>query len=171
MGTSTPESVPRPVGRGGGRALRVLAGLERLALYLVAVLFLVAALGVLATTLVDVVRAQGPWWVRLADLFEGLLLGVIILEIYSSVLIAITRGRFSVEPFLIIGIVAALRHILSIGVQVALGPGSEVESQHQLLDVGTNVAIIFVLVAALALVRWSSRWSEDEAVTPGAATE
>jgi uncharacterized membrane protein (DUF373 family) len=159
---------PRPRRAERGRALLVFARLERLALYLVAALFLVAALGVLAATVVDVVHARGQWWVRLTDLFEGLLLAVIILEIYVSVLVAITRGRFTVEPFLVIGIVAALRHILSVGVQVAVGPGSEVENQHQLLDVGTNVAVIFVLVVALALVRWSNRWSTEDAGMSGA---
>jgi len=135
----------------GGRPMRVLTLLERLALYLVAVLFLLAGIGVLV-----------PWEVRLADLFEGLLLGIIILEIYSSVLLAITRGRFTVEPFLVIGIIAVLRHILAVGVQVALGPGTNVEGQHQLLDVGVNVAMIFVLVASLALARWSSRWDSGD---------
>jgi uncharacterized membrane protein (DUF373 family) len=159
---------PQPRRADRGRILLVFGRLERLALYVVAALFLLAALVVLGTSVVDAVHARTPWWVRLADLFEGLLLGVIILEIYSSVLTAITRGRFTVEPFLVIGIVAALRHILAIGVQVALGPGSAVESQHQLLDVGVNVAIIFVLVVALALARWSSRWSTEEGPVRGA---
>jgi uncharacterized membrane protein (DUF373 family) len=146
----------------GGRPMRALTLLERLALYLVAALFLLTGIGVLVAAVADLAHPRVSWEVRVGDLVEGLLLGVIIIEIYSSVLIAITRGRFAVEPFLVIGIVAAARHILAVGVHVALGPGTKVEAQNELLDLGVNAAVILALVVSLALVRWSNRWDSGD---------
>jgi hypothetical protein len=53
-----------------------------------------------------------------------------------------------------------IRHILSIVVRLAV-PETPQERRDQLLELSINSAVAFLLVAALALARWSQRWDND----------
>ncbi len=52
---------------------------------------------------------------RVGDAINGVLFVVIILEIFRTVLAHLEGGGFQLVPFLIIGVISAVRHILLVG--------------------------------------------------------
>jgi hypothetical protein len=62
------------------------------------------------------------------------------------------------EPFIIVGIIAIVRHILSVVVRLTI-PVTSVESRDRLIELAVYAGAAFLLGAALALTRWSQRGS------------
>jgi uncharacterized membrane protein (DUF373 family) len=77
---------------------------------------------------------------------------LIIAEVLWTIIRYLRREQFSLAPFLFIGIISSLRRILLIDAQMAVGE-SERSFNENLMELGTHVAIIFVLVVAYYLVR------------------
>src|SRR6266571_6260277 len=123
-----------------GRADRLLGYGDRAVYILVAVLFLLAAIGMAifsAATLVT--HAQENFPQRLVEFINGLLLVLIIMEVLGTVRSYLSRGHTSLQPFLYIGIISATRRILTIGAEATLGQAnSEVLFRRQIIDLGVN---------------------------------
>jgi hypothetical protein len=63
-------------------------------------------------------------------------------------------GGFQLKPFLIIGIISAVRHILTVGAQESLvGAESSVAFRRAQTSLGVNAAVVLSLVLGLILVR------------------
>ncbi|HSV68012.1 MAG TPA: hypothetical protein VLJ59_19235 [Mycobacteriales bacterium] len=62
--------------------------------------------------------------------------------------------HFQLEPFIVVGIIADVRHILSIVVSLAL-PETATVNRDRLVELDVDAGAAFVLVAGLALARWS----------------
>jgi len=77
---------------------------------------------------------------------------LIIAEVLWTIIRYLRREKFSLAPFLFIGIISSLRRILVIDAQMAVG-----ESEHtfyeNMIELGVHVAIIFILVVAYYLVK------------------
>jgi uncharacterized membrane protein (DUF373 family) len=140
-------------------ALRLLVTIEHALLHVVALVLLAIGAAVLVVSLTAVFVSRGPWLERLIGSLEGLLLILIIMEIFVTVLNHLRGGRIQLEFFIIIGIIALVRHILSIVVRLAV-PETTVESQRQLLELTVDAGAIFLLVGALAVARWTARRSD-----------
>ncbi len=83
---------------------------------------------------------------------------VIILEIIRTVIARFTDGFFQLRKFLIIGVIASVRHILSVGSSLTLNQGkTQEEFQRAILELGVNAGVVLALVFAIVLVRNSEK--------------
>jgi len=79
---------------------------------------------------------------------------VIILEIMRTVIVRFTDGIFQLDNFLIIGVIAAVRHILTVGASLTLDQEKSGELFNRaLIEMGVNTGIVLALVFALFLAR------------------
>jgi uncharacterized membrane protein (DUF373 family) len=140
--------------------LRVLESIETLLLYLVSVVLLAIGAGILIVSIAMLFRSHLAWAERFIAVIESLLLLLIVIEIFTTILTHLQGGRLLLEPFLIVGVIAVVRHILSVVVRLAL-PTAPPQSRGQLIELAVNAGVVLVLVAALALSRWSQQRSSS----------
>lgn len=77
---------------------------------------------------------------------------VIILEILRTVISRFTDGIFQLDKFLIIGVIASVRHLLTVGASLTLeSTKTDSAFQRSLLEMALNAGIILVLVFAIYL--------------------
>lgn len=92
---------------------------------------------------------------------NDILLVVIIIEIMRTVVVRFTDGIFQLDSFLIIGVIAAVRHILTVGAALTMEKDKETEAfTRSLYEMGVNTGIVLALVFALFLSR-SARKSKE----------
>jgi uncharacterized membrane protein (DUF373 family) len=85
---------------------------------------------------------------------NDILLVVIILEIMRTVVVRFTDGIFQLDSFLIIGVIAAVRHILTVGAALTMEKDKTAEAFNRSLpEMGVNTGIVLALVFALFLSR------------------
>ncbi|WP_345360680.1 phosphate-starvation-inducible PsiE family protein [Actinoallomurus liliacearum] len=137
-------------------AIRLLVGLEHVLLYVVAFGLLVVGAAVLASSAASAILQHASWTARLITSVEGILLYLIIMEIFITILTHARGGRIQLEFFIVIGVIALVRHILSVVVRLTI-PTSPPASRQQLWDLAVDAGAAFVLVVALAIARWSAR--------------
>jgi len=77
---------------------------------------------------------------------------LIIAELLWMIIRYLRREKFSLAPFLFIGIISSLRRMLFIDAQMSLGTG-EHSFNENLMELGVHVGIIFVLVFAYFLLK------------------
>ena len=79
---------------------------------------------------------------------------IIILEIMRTVIVRFTDGIFQLDNFLIIGVIAAVRHILTVGASLTMEKEKTDEYfNRSLIEMGVNTGIVLALVFALFLSR------------------
>lgn len=122
------------------------------AIYVAVAAVLVAVAGVqLYRTVADAVTSDQPFTATITSAVNGVLFVVIVLEIYRTVVSHLEGGGFQLRPFLVIGIISAVRHILLIGAQsVSSEQGSTFD--HAQIELGVNAAVALALVVALVLL-------------------
>ena len=85
---------------------------------------------------------------------NDILFVVIILEIMRTVIVRFTDGIFQLDNFLIIGVIAAVRHILTVGASLTMEKKKTTEYFNRaLMEMGVNTGIVLALVFALFLAR------------------
>ncbi len=85
---------------------------------------------------------------------NDILFVVIILEIMRTVIVRFTDGVFQLDNFLIIGVIAAVRHILTVGASLTMEKERTTEYFNRaLMEMGVNTGIVLALVFALFLAR------------------
>ncbi|NDE50618.1 MAG: hypothetical protein EB014_06060 [Actinobacteria bacterium] len=83
---------------------------------------------------------------------------VIILEILRTVISRFTDGVYQLDKFLIIGVIAAVRHILTVGASLTLESGkSETAFERSIYEMGLNALIVVALVFAIFLSKTAHR--------------
>jgi uncharacterized membrane protein (DUF373 family) len=97
---------------------------------------------------------------RVGDAINGVLFVVIILEIFRTVLAHLEGGGFQLVPFLIIGVISAVRHILLVGTQSLEHQTNRVFT-HTQVELGVNALVALLLVIALVLIRRSPSGTDD----------
>ena len=84
---------------------------------------------------------------------------IIILEILRTVVARYTDGVFQLQNFLIIGVIAAVRHILTVGASMTLASGkSQTEFDRAVVELGISSGIVVALVFAIFLSRASNNF-------------
>jgi uncharacterized membrane protein (DUF373 family) len=156
----------QPGGRDSGSALpgrdqanavlRLLTNLEHILLYIAAFAVLVVGAAVLVASTASILFHHASWTGRLITSVEGILLFLIIMEIFVTILTHARGGRIQLEFFIVIGIIALVRHIMSVVVRLTL-PTSPVATRQQLWDLAIDAGAAFVLVVALAIARRSAQ--------------
>ena len=83
---------------------------------------------------------------------------VIILEILRTVISRFTDGVYQLDKFLIIGVIAAVRHILTVGASLTLESGkSDQAFDRAIYEMGLNAGIVVALVFAFFLSKSALR--------------
>lgn len=89
---------------------------------------------------------------------------IIILEILRTVVARYTDGVFQLQNFLIIGVIAAVRHILTVGASMTLASGkSQSEFDRAVVELGVSAGIVVALVFAIFLSKASSTFPSKTA--------
>lgn len=125
---------------------------------------LLVSLGNVATLVQD--RSQDA----AIEVLDALLLIFIVVELLFAVRTTVTRRELVAEPFLLVGIIAAVKEIVVLSVKAAEDVGKGSVFTDQLLEVG----VLGGLVLALGLTAWLLRLKErepEEAERAGPAAE
>jgi len=144
-----------------GTPLRVLIDLVQ---YGVAIVLLVLAGVVLVNSFVGFVTKLDNYQTALISAVDGVLVVIILIDIMRTVLTHLEGWGFPFRPFLVIGIIAAVRDILAVSTRLTFssgGAGSPTITQ-SLFELGTNAGVILVLAVALFLTRGQNVDAETE---------
>jgi uncharacterized membrane protein (DUF373 family) len=131
--------------------LRTLTVAEDCIYLAVAVVLVGIATALLYQTVADAFEGGHPFVETITTAVSGVLFVVIVLEIFRTVLAHLEGGGFQLRPFLVIGVISAVRHVLLVGAQSVLHNGDRAFN-HAQIELGVNAAVAVALVAALVLV-------------------
>lgn len=99
---------------------------------------------------------------RVTAVINSVLFVIIVMEILRTVVAHFDDAGLQLKPFLIIGIISAVRHILTVGAQVSLGgEGDAAHFQRTQVELGVNAAVVLALVLGLVLVWRSEQAAAD----------
>lgn len=125
--------------------------------YAVALVLLTVAGVVLYRTAYDLVTTHQPFAAAATSAVNGVLFAIIVLEVMRTVIAHFERGGLQLQPFLIIGIISAVREILTVGARLSLQgsvhepPASVVHDA--LLELAVNAGVVVGLAFSLVLIR------------------
>jgi uncharacterized membrane protein (DUF373 family) len=149
----------------GRRVIGVVEVAEDVVHYAVALLLVAVAVAVLVKSVLDFFNGHGQVFaLRVTAVINSVLFVIIVMEILRTVVAHFDDAGLQLKPFLIIGIISAVRHILTVGAQVSLG-AAEADADHfrrAQTELGVNAAVVIALVIGLVLV-WHSEGATDDA--------
>jgi uncharacterized membrane protein (DUF373 family) len=135
-------------------ALLVLGEVEDLIHYLIAGLLLAIAGYVVYRTAADLLRSGPPFSERVTAAVNDVLFVIIVLELLRTVVAHFETDELQLQPFLIIGIISAVRHILTIGARLTLvGESSGAAFEHSQVELGVEAGVVLALTVALLMLR------------------
>jgi uncharacterized membrane protein (DUF373 family) len=121
------------------------------------ILFLVA-LGALVFTVVRLVTTEPFFPTGMLQAVNDILFVVIILEIARTVIARFSNGFYQLSRFLIIGVIASVRHILSVGSSLTLSTGKTPEAfDRAIIELIVNGGIVIALVVAILITRQAEK--------------
>jgi uncharacterized membrane protein (DUF373 family) len=131
----------------------------------VALALIVGGAILLGVVVYDFARSlgQGPFVEAVLELLSGLLLVFIFTELITTIRVVIARRRVVVEPFLIVGIVAAVRRLIVISAEAENLLGTA-EFRDVMLEIGV-LAVTVLLLGVTVLVLRIKRSEDDEPIT------
>jgi uncharacterized membrane protein (DUF373 family) len=134
----------------------------------VALALIVGGTILLGVVLYDFVRdlGQGPFSVVVLELLSGLLLVFIFTELITTIRVVIARRKVVVEPFLIVGIVAAVRRLIVISAEAENLLGTA-KFRDVMLEIAILAGTVLLLGATVLLLR--IKRAEDDEPIPGPA--
>jgi len=124
---------------------------------LTAILFLVA-LGAVIFTVVRLFNTEPFYPMGMLQAINDILFVVIILEIARTVIARFNTGFYQLSRFLVIGVIASVRHILSVGSSLTLSIGKTPEAfERGITELLVNGGIVVALVLAIFMTRVAER--------------
>jgi uncharacterized membrane protein (DUF373 family) len=127
---------------------------------IVASLLLVAGV-VLMRAIVTFVGHWGSFPQTVVQAIDSILVVIILLDISHTVFGNLRSYIFPVRPFLVIGILAGVRDILSQSAHLTFSTTlTQVDFQDTLISLGVGVGVVLVLLFGLLILRFSS--NEDQ---------
>jgi uncharacterized membrane protein (DUF373 family) len=132
---------------------------------LTALLFLVALGAVIFT--VQRLLTTTPFYPNgMLQAINDILFVVIILEIARTVIARFSTGFYQLSRFLVIGVIASVRHILSVGSSLTLSVGKTPEAfERGIIELIVNGGIVVALVLAILMTQAAERQPESR-LTP-----
>ena len=125
---------------------------------------------IIATLLLLTGTLAGVWdvvrhWPATDNIFlivDKLLFTLMLVEILHTVRQSITSNQIHVEPFLIVGVIASVRRILIVTVEVANeGSGQDTtQFYHAMIELGVLGALTLVLIVSIYLARHSRGFNQ-----------
>jgi uncharacterized membrane protein (DUF373 family) len=126
------------------------------------ILFLISVLAV-GYTLLRLIQTHPFFPLGMIQAINDILFVIIILEIMRTVIVRFTDGIFQLDNFLIIGVIAAVRHILTVGASLTMQEQKTTQYFNRALtEMGVNTGIVLALVFALFLSRAASKSSANK---------
>lgn len=138
--------------------------LEDLIHYALALILLGVAGAILWKTADDLINTHQTYTQAAITAVNGVLIAIITLEVMRTVMAHFDRGGLQAEPFLVIGIISAVRGILFLGARLTLvGATHETTAtvRDAVLDLAVNGAVVVGLSVSLVLLRRRSRSREE----------
>ncbi|HUZ41893.1 MAG TPA: phosphate-starvation-inducible PsiE family protein [Acidimicrobiales bacterium] len=128
---------------------------------IVASLMLVAGI-VLVRTLVTFLSDWNSFPQSVMAAIDGILVVIILLDIAHTVFGHLRASVFPVRPFLIIGILAGVRDILSASAHLTLsGTLTSTDFRDTLISLGVGVGVVVLLLLGLLILRFASLPGDD----------
>lgn len=131
----------------------------------IAISLLVVAVVVLVRTLVTFLGEPGAYPTSLISALDGILVVIILVDILHTVVTHLRDVRVPLRPFLVIGVLAGIRDILSASARLELtGHQSSVNFNQSVIELGVGVGVVVVLLAGLVILGFASKASggDDE---------
>ncbi|HEV2310741.1 MAG TPA: phosphate-starvation-inducible PsiE family protein [Acidimicrobiia bacterium] len=154
--SSEPREVRRPL---PGWLLDGLTSMEDLVYLTVALVLIGIAIAGMYNTVDKLIDSNGQEFATVVtNAVNGVLFVVIVLEIFRTVVAHLEGGGFQLRPFLIIGVISAVRHILLVGA-LSLSNNSTIFN-HTEIELGVNAGVALVLVIALVLLHRTGMTSD-----------
>jgi len=123
---------------------------------IVASLLLVAGI-VLVRTVVTFLSHWGAFPQSVVAAIDGILVVIILLDIAHTVFGHLRTSVFPVRPFLIIGILAGVRDILSASAHLTLGSSlSQTSFRDTLISLAVGVGVVVFLLLGLLVLRFAA---------------
>ncbi len=140
--------------------LTVLSTVEDLVYLGVALVLVGVAVASLEQTVQSLLTTHQSFTTAVTSAVNGVLFVVIVLEVFRTLLAHLAGGGFQLRPFLIIGIISVVRHILLVGAPAVTS--SSTAFTHTQIDLAVNAGVALVLVIALVLLHRSGATSDLE---------
>lgn len=138
------------------RALGMLGSVEDGMHYAVGLLLVGVSILVLVHGAFDFVSKGSGVPERVTSLVNSVLFVIIVMEMLRTVMAHFDDAGLQLKPFLIIGSISAVRHILTVGARATLGAStSGPDFRSGEIELAVNAAVVMVLVVGLVLVRHS----------------
>jgi uncharacterized membrane protein (DUF373 family) len=129
---------------------------------LTALLFMVA-LGAVIFTVIRLFTTTPFYPDGMLQAINDILFVVIILEIARTVIARFNSGFYQLSRFLVIGVIASVRHILSVGSSLTLKIGKTPEDfERGIIELLVNGGIVVALVFAIFMTRIAEKESEGK---------
>lgn len=120
--------------------------------YIDDVILIVVALGIVALAIILLAEAFSDFYYftthSILHIISELMFVLILMELFRQVLRQLSRHKFSLNPFLFIGLIASIRGILIIQMRLALGWS---ESWITLAQIGIYAVIVLIMVISYYL--------------------
>jgi len=137
----------------------------------------VVLIGVATLTLFDTILALGHAVVHFSaataatyavnGAVNGVLFAIVMFELTDTVLARFNSTTLQLQTFLTIGIVSAVREVLTVGARLSLQPNVAVHNA--LMELGINAAVVFGLAVSLVLIRRFGSTAGDDGAAVAAA--
>jgi uncharacterized membrane protein (DUF373 family) len=125
------------------------------------VLLFIVASGAIVFTVVRLVTTSPFYPDGMLQAINDILFVVIILEIARTVIARFNSGFYQLSRFLIIGVIASVRHILSVGSSLTLSIGKTPEAfERGIIELLVNGGIVLALVVAIFMTRRAEQEAE-----------
>lgn len=135
------------------RPLVVIDLVEELVHYVVAALLLVIVGVVLYRAVDDLITSADVPTIRVAAALNEVLFVVIVMELLRTVVAHLETDDFQLRPFIIIGIISVVRHILTVGARLTLTEEqTETAFRRTQIELGVSAAVVLALAVALLLI-------------------
>jgi uncharacterized membrane protein (DUF373 family) len=154
-----PNSVKKP---GFGPDALVRSAVLAIEYAITASLLLVAGV-VLVRTVINFFTDWGTFPQSVVAAIDGILVVIILLDIAHTIFGHLRSTVFPVRPFLVIGILAGVRDILSASAHLTLSSLSTTNLHNTLISLGVGVGVVVFLLLGLLILRFSENGDEDEA--------
>jgi uncharacterized membrane protein (DUF373 family) len=137
---------------------KVLDAAEDVFHVVLTVLLFLVALGAVIFTVVRLFNTEPFYPIGMLQAINDILFVVIILEIARTVIARFNTGFYQLSRFLVIGVIASVRHILSVGSSLTLSVGKTPEAfERGIIELLVNGGIVVALVLAIFMTRVAER--------------
>lgn len=128
----------------------------------IAVLLFITAIALLVLAVTNTIALFGEDSASIAlEILDTLLLVFIVVELLFAVRATVTQRELLAEPFLLVGIIAAIKEIVVLSVKAAETVGEGAVFRDQLWEIGTLGVVIFLLGLTAFLLRRKEREPEE----------